>query len=202
MRVRGSELALLPAYGIRPDRDQDLRPERLGDALAAGWLMTQHNPVVLLGHSASCQIVAHAAARHPDAVAALVLVGPTTDPRARSWPALAQRWLRTAVHEDPRQVPMLVRLYARNGVGHMLRAMDAARADDITKTLARVQCPVLVVRGPRDRICPSDWAERLASLGPRTWRSETLAGGAHMVPITQGPQTSEAINRFLRRTSG
>jgi hypothetical protein len=31
----------------------------------------------------------------------LVLVGPTTDPRAARWPALAVRWLRTAPWERP-----------------------------------------------------------------------------------------------------
>jgi pimeloyl-ACP methyl ester carboxylesterase len=51
---------------------------------------------VLLGHSASCQIVVQAAVRDPHRVTALVLVGPTTDPRARSWLGLAGRWLRTA----------------------------------------------------------------------------------------------------------
>jgi pimeloyl-ACP methyl ester carboxylesterase len=197
MAVEETEVALLPAFGFRPDRNDDLRPEALARVLAERTLAGRHRPVVLLGHSASCQIVVHAAVARPDAVSALVLVGPTTDPRAQSWPALAQRWLRTAAHEDPRQVPMLVRLYRRNGVRQMLRAMDAARGDDIRQSLDYVTCPVLVLRGRRDRICPEDWAHALARMGPQGWRGESLKAGAHMVPITHGSDTAAAINRFL-----
>lgn len=191
------EVALLPAFGARPGPGDDLGPAALGGLLTERWLAGRESPAVLVGHSASCQLIAHAAASRPDALSALVLVGPTTDPRARSWPALAQRWLRTAVHETPRQVPMLVRLYSRNGISHMRRAMGAARLDDIRQSLARVHCPVLVVRGPDDRICPKDWAQQLASVGARGSRAETLSGGAHMVPITRGPELADAITRFL-----
>jgi pimeloyl-ACP methyl ester carboxylesterase len=197
MTAAESEVTLLPAFGTRPDRNDDLRPESLGRVLAERLLKEAHRPVVLLGHSASCQIVVHAAAARPGVVSALVLVGPTTDPRAQSWLALAQRWLRTAAHEDPRQVRMLVRLYGRNGVRQMLRAMDAARDDDIRQSLDRVTCPVLVLRGRRDRICPEDWAHALVRMGAQDWRGETLDAGAHMVPITHGSDTAAAINRFL-----
>ena len=124
------EVAPLPAYGARPRRSDDLRPAALGARLAAG-LDTGGPPRVLAGHSASCQIAAHAARIVPDRVAGLVLVGPTTDPRANSWPWLVARWLRTAVHERPGQVPLLVRTYTRIGLRWMLRAMEAARHDDI-----------------------------------------------------------------------
>ena len=41
---------------------------------------------VLIGHSSSCQVVAHAGALAPERVTGLLLVGPTTDPRAATWP--------------------------------------------------------------------------------------------------------------------
>ena len=193
------EVALLPAFGSRPEPKDALTPAALGDVLADRWLADRQSPAVLVGHSASCQLVARAAAARPDAVSALVLVGPTTDPRARSWPALVQMWLRTAAHETPRQVPMLLRLYSRNGLGHMLRAMDAARSNDIRQSLAALDCPVLVVRGPHDRICPEEWAQHLASLGAAGSRAVNLRAGAHMVPITHGPDLAEAITRFVAR---
>jgi pimeloyl-ACP methyl ester carboxylesterase len=187
-----------PGYGTRPSRGDDLAPCALGAGLAEGL----GRRTVLLGHSASCQVVAHAAALVPERVAALVLVGPTTDPRAATWPRLAGRWLRTAAHERPSQVPFLVRSYARTGLGWMGRAMDAARREDVRADLRAVGCPVLVVRGRHDRICPEDWARELASLGPHGSRAVTLPRGGHMVPLTHSGDVATAVVDWLADPPG
>jgi pimeloyl-ACP methyl ester carboxylesterase len=191
--ARGTTLRPVPGYGLRPSRDDDLSPRALGARLDRGL----GRRTVLLGHSASCQVVAHAAALAPHRVAALVLVGPTTDPRAATWPRLAGRWLRTASHERPSQVPFLVRSYARTGLGWMARTMDAARREDLRADLREVRCPVLVVRGRHDRICPDDWARDLASLGPHGSRAVTLPRGGHMVPLTHGGDVATAVADWL-----
>lgn len=192
----------LPAYGRPAPRHQGLAPHELATGLDG--VLDDREGWILFGHSASCQVVAHAAARRPARVAALVLVGPTTDPRASDWPSLVGRWLATARHESPRQVPGLVRQYARTGLGSMLRAMDAARRDRIQETLRRVSCPVLVVRGVHDRIAPLDWAQTLTGEPPATGvsvrRTKTVAAGGHMVPLTHGALTAEAVHAFLRDT--
>lgn len=182
----------LPGLGTRPGHGDDVSPPALGELLVRRHL-SSGTPVVLAGHSASCQVVVEAALAAPEAVTALVLVGPTTDSRARSWPALAGRWLRTAVHEPPQQVPTLARSYARVGLIHMLNTMNAARGHDIRHALARLSCPVLVVRGPQDRICPGDWAVELAATAAVTSRAITLAAGAHMVPLTHGSSVADQV---------
>lgn len=147
-----AEVCALPGYGLPAGRGTDLSPAvlgaRLGEDLRGG------PPTVLAAHSSGCQVAVHAAGAADGAVVGLVLVGPTTDPRGRGWPALVRRWLRTAAHEDPRQVPCLVRQYAATGLRTMLRAMDAARRDDPRVALDGLDVPVLVVRGAQDRICP------------------------------------------------
>jgi pimeloyl-ACP methyl ester carboxylesterase len=183
-----ADLRPLPGYGRPATEADDLSPEALGRRVAAG--LRAGGPVLLAGHSSGAQVAAHAAAHAGPAVAGLVLVGPTTDPRARGWAGLAARWLRTAAREDPRQVPGLVRQYRGTGLRTMARAMDRARREDLRATLAGVVAPVLVVRGSRDRICPADWA---ASVAPEV---VTLAGGAHMVPSTHGAEVAAAIERF------
>jgi pimeloyl-ACP methyl ester carboxylesterase len=187
-------VVLLPGFGRRAPRGTPVAPDRLArlllERLPAG------GQVVLVGHSASCQIVAEAAVQAPGRVAALVLVGPTTDPRAATWPALVGRWLRTAVHERPGQIPLLVRAYARTGLLSMARGMDAARQHRLMATVAAVACPVLVVRGRHDAICPADWAAALAS-GTADGRAETLPAGAHMVPITYADALAARIAAFL-----
>jgi pimeloyl-ACP methyl ester carboxylesterase len=186
----------LPGYGRRPTRDDDLAPGALGARVAAG-LAAVDGPAVLLGHSASCQVVVHAAALVPHRVVGVVLVGPTTDQRAASWPRLVARWLRTAAWEPPWQVPLLARSYRRTGLGWMSRAMDAARRDDLQVPLATLDCPVLVVRGRHDRICPDDWARALVAVAPPGSRAVTLTLGAHMVPLTRGELLADAVQEFL-----
>ena len=186
----------LPGFGLRATPEDDLTPSALGARLAS-TLQGLAGPTVLLGHSASCQVVVHAAALVPDRVAAVVLVGPTTDPRAASWPRLVARWFRNVVWEPPWQVPLLARCYRVTGLGWMRRAMGAARRDDIRVNLAAVGCPVLVVRGPHDHISPADWARDLATIAPPGSRAVTLTYGAHMVPLTQGDLLAAAVTEFL-----
>jgi pimeloyl-ACP methyl ester carboxylesterase len=188
----------VPGYGEPAPRGRTLAPERLAAALSSRMQETSGR-VVVFGHSASCQIAAHVAAMNPTRVAGLVLVGPTTDPTAATWPRLITRWLATARHETPRQVPALLRQYRRTGLGAMRRAMDLARRDRIEDTLSRTSARVLVLRGRHDRICPEGWATDVAGCGGAGSRAVTLAGGGHMVPSTHGPLVAAEVAAFLDR---
>jgi pimeloyl-ACP methyl ester carboxylesterase len=192
--IVGSTVVALPGFGVRR------RPGTMTDpvALAARLLdILDEAPVVLLGHSASCQIVVEAALQEPARVVGLILVGPATDPRAARWSRLAVRWLRTAVWERPQQVPVLARDYRQTGLLGMGRVMDAARRHRIDHALTTVSCPVLVVRGRHDRIAPADWAVALSELAPQG-RTATLSAGAHMVPITHPTALAAQLEAFLR----
>jgi pimeloyl-ACP methyl ester carboxylesterase len=186
----------LPGYGEPGARDAALDPASLAAGLLDRLDALGVARAVLIGHSASCQIVVEAAGRAPTRVAGLVLIGPTTDPRADRWSRLAARWLRTAAWERPHQVPLLVRDYGRTGPVRMGRAMDAARRHRIDRAVARVRCPVLVVRGRHDRIAPGDWTAALAAAAPRG-RATDLPAGAHMVPITHPGDLAAAIGGFV-----
>jgi pimeloyl-ACP methyl ester carboxylesterase len=193
---RRADVLVCPGYGAPAHPRRDLAPSAIAeDALAR--FPTGDRRVVLLGHSASCQLAAHLARLDPSRVAGLVLVGPTTDPRAATWPRLQARWLATAVHETPRQVPTLARQYTRTTFTAMARAMEAARHDAIREALDTVTAPVLVVRGPHDRICPPDWADAVAAKGGSGSRHLTLPAGGHMVPLTHGRLVADAVADFL-----
>jgi pimeloyl-ACP methyl ester carboxylesterase len=185
----------LPAYGLRARRGLPLNPEALATTLLSA---IPAQPSVLLGHSASAQIVAAAAALAPDRVVALILVGPTTDPRAASWSGLAARWLRTAPHERPGQLPRLLHDYTGTGLTSMARGMNAARQHLIGDALAAVSAPVLVVRGRHDKICPLDWAAALAAT-TQLGCAESLHVGAHMVPWTHPVELAAQVTAFLAR---
>src|SRR5690242_19186473 len=86
-----AEVVLLPGTGLGgPVPSVDELAARLCAQLGDG-------PVVLVGHSQSCQVVAAAAG--DDRVTGVVLLGPTTDPRLRRPWGLAGRWLATVLRE-------------------------------------------------------------------------------------------------------
>ncbi|GAA4799900.1 hypothetical protein GCM10023200_40990 [Actinomycetospora chlora] len=191
----------LPAFGLPAPRGQALDPASLADLLAARIAdqgLLADGPVVLMGHSASGQVVAEVARRHPHAVRALVLVGPTTDPRIAPRPRLVSRWLRTAAREDPRRVPEMLREYATTRLSGFARALRAARRRDLRATLAATDVPVLVARGPHDRLATAGWAAALAAVRPGV-EVATTARGAHMLPLTRPGELAGLVEAFSQR---
>jgi pimeloyl-ACP methyl ester carboxylesterase len=186
-RVRarvGGQVVVLPGMG----RDA---PVPSVDELAASVLgRLGEGPVVLVGHSQSCQVVA-AAAGDPR-VAGAVLLGPTTDPRLRRARVLAGRWLATALAEPVRQYPLVVRQWMGTGPRAMLRLWRTASPDAIAGRLAGLDVPVTVVRGSRDQLCPHDWAASLAAVPPQG-RLVEIPGAAHLTPQTHPAEVAEVL---------
>jgi pimeloyl-ACP methyl ester carboxylesterase len=164
----------LPGMGLaEPVPPLEVLADRLLDGLGEG-------PVVLVGHSQGCQVVTVAAARDAR-VAAVVLLGPTTDPRLRSVLGLARRWLATAWAEAWWQVPLIAAQWWRTGPRAMSALWRVAAPDDTDRRLRGMRVPVTVVRGSRDRLCGHAWAVRLAAAAP-DGRLVELPGAAHMTP--------------------
>lgn len=177
-------VVLLPGMGLAaPVPSVDELAERLLASLGEG-------PVVLAGHSQSCQVVA-VAARDPR-VRAAVLLGPTTDPRLRSASGLARRWLATAAREPLRQVPLVLRQWWATGPRAMLALWRSAAPDPVEQRLRQVDVPVLVVRGTRDRLCDADWAAAVAAAAPRG-RLVELPGAAHLTPQTHPAEVAALL---------
>ena len=197
-RLAGGVLTVpLPALGQRARRGMDLRVEHLAGQLVeelATGASQGAGAVVLVGHSASCAVVVETAARS-DLVVGLVLVGPVTDPRARTWPRLLWRWLRTARHERLYEVPVLAPQYWQAGASTMVRGMDAMRWYRTDHGLARIDLPVVIVRGSRDGIAAADWASHLT--GNARGRLEMVAGAGHMVPLTHPEAVVLAVREVI-----
>jgi pimeloyl-ACP methyl ester carboxylesterase len=176
----------LPGMGLaEPVPPLETLADRLLDRLGEG-------PVVLVGHSQSCQVAAVAAARDAR-IRAVVLLGPTTDPRLRTARGLAGHWLRTALAEPWRQVPVILAQWWRTGPLAMAALWRISAPDDIDRRLRKVRVPVTVVRGTRDRLCVHDWAARLAAAAPHG-RLVELPGAAHMTPMSH-PDAVAAVIR-------
>ena len=184
----GGTVVLLPGMGLRETVPPlETLADRLVGALGEG-------PVVLVGHSQSCQVVV-AAAQRDRRVTAVVLLGPTTDPRMRRFVVLARRWLATAVREPLGQTPLVLAQWARTRPRAMVALWRTASPDRIDRRLATLSVPVVVVRGTRDALCPHDWAADLAAAAP-DGRLVEIPDAVHMTVQTH-PDEVAAILRAV-----
>jgi pimeloyl-ACP methyl ester carboxylesterase len=186
------EVLTLPGYGERVSRGDDLQTEALAERLAKNL----QQRAVLVGHSASCQIVVATALAHPELVKALVLVAPSGDQTASSWPVLASRWVRSTVWDSPLLAPTLARQYFRTRFTSMARAVEAARHYDLAAAVQGVTVPTLVVRSKHDRLSPAQWTQRIADQAHgEAW---TLPTGSHMPVLTNGRELAAFIRRCIQ----
>jgi 2-hydroxy-6-oxonona-2,4-dienedioate hydrolase len=156
----------LPGFGRSDKPDSVLDVGGLARALVAWLEATGSAPATLLANSFGCQIAAEAAMRRPDLVARLVLVSPTMDPTARTVGQQLRRWRRESKTQSTRLQLLLLRDYARAGLGRARRTFLHALEHRIEDVLPFVDAPTLVVRGTADPIVPQAWAEEVARLLP------------------------------------
>ena len=153
-------------------------------------------PVALLGNSFGCQVAVEVARRRPDLIAALILVGPTTDPAAGTARGQLGRLLRDLPHEDWRQLPILAADIRDAGPRRILQTLRYAVNDHIDAKLPVLRVPTLLIRGSLDRIAPQLWLDRAAGQIPGA-RTLTVEGAAHNAVTTAGPETAAAVTTFV-----
>jgi pimeloyl-ACP methyl ester carboxylesterase len=171
--------------------------------LAARFADAFDEPAVVVANSMGCQVAVELAARRPELVEALVLVGPTVDPSARSVVRHAGRLLVDAWYEPPSLTAIVVRDYLSMGPLDVLRQARHALSHRIDELLPLVGQPTVVVRGAHDPLCPADWARRAASL-PRDGRLVTIAGAAHAAHYSHPREVAQLVRELsgTRATAG
>ena len=186
----------LPGFGrsSKPSRVLDI-PE-LAYWLAA-WLQTMklERPAILT-NSVGCQTVAHMMVSHPVAVDRLVLIGPTSEPGARTMKEQLRRWLGGASGESIHLTLSNLRDYVDCGPVRLVRTFQFSLKDHIEDKLPHIRVPTLVVRGSRDIIAPQGWAEGVTRRLPKG-RLEVVPGGMHTVNFQAAPQLVQIVRPFL-----
>lgn len=186
-------------------------------------VLADREVVTLVGHSFGATVAAAYAARHPDRVAALVLVGlPHFGGEA---PALAyfrrdgawDGWLMTNValaavtcvvtrrllrRVLPRLLPDLPRDVVEDLVQHTWRSSTSTMWEgvyrhDVADDIARLpsELPVLFVHGDQDRTAPLAGVATLAALHPRS-ALRVLRGGDHHLLLRRPAWVLDAIRTF------
>lgn len=156
-------------------------------------------PDALVANSFGCQLAVDLAARRPERVQRLVLVGPTVDARARSLARQAMRLALDSVREP-------LGLWAIEALDYAVHVSKSGLAgfvemvrDPVEEKLARVQAVTLVVRGARDAIVPRAWARDVASALPRG-RLVEVAGAPHAVNYAAPEALARLTLEFARQS--
>lgn len=186
----------LPGFGESPEPTRQASMPKCADHVAAVVRDLGIAPVVAVGHSMGTQVVAELAARHPDLVEHLVLIGPTVDARHRSKRSQTARLLLDLVNDPPIVAAVGLRMYAQAGPRWFLTQFDAMLDHRLEEVAPRIACPTLVMRGSSDVVCPRGWTRHVASLIPDATFREARGKG-HEAMITGAEPVARMVTRFL-----
>jgi len=195
------------------------------DAVALLDALHIAGPAVVCGLSMGGYVAQHVATRHPDRVAALVLVDTKLEadtPEARQArsdlsgkvgrigqtilaEAMIPRLLAQSPVEPearPRRDAIETRL-RQTIVAQRVPTIQAALAalgsrPDMTAAMARCAAPTLLVVGAEDVITPPSCLQAAATIMPRA-SLLIVPGAGHMTPLEQPDVFNEAVLEFLRQ---
>jgi len=186
----------LPGYGLSRPTVHGQTLAGLADAAVASAALLGADRVSLVGNSFGAQIAIEAAIRHPETVERIALIGPTTDPRARSLPRQYLRWQRCGPHDHPSVFPVMARDLLDVGPAQAARLLGVMLRDRPEDKLPAVRQPALVVRGEHDHVAPADWARHVARLLPDGRMTEIPSQG-HMPHWSSAAAVASALRAFL-----
>lgn len=185
----------LPGFGASPHPDVPLTIEDHARVLLALIDRAGLDRPILVGHSMGAQVVAEAAVQRPGVASGLVLIGPVTEPGARS--ALRQAWrlVRDYRHESARTNLITITDWLRTGPRWYLATVPPMIDYPLEDRIAVPDVPILLVRGARDPVAPLGYLERLATRAKKASVVQ-VPGEGHIVMIRR-PGTSAALCRSV-----
>ena len=185
---------LLTGHGSHPAKLQDVTFDELVAEMANELEVARrrHGQIVLAGFSLGSLVAMELAARRPEGLLGLVLLGNalTLVPpvsaalgfvERRGWKLpdwyLLKLW--SADVRDPEQKKRITS-YDRDP---LRAALEVYRAGvRVRERLGLVTCPTLILHGARDRVCPSSNVERVAkALGTSEVRTRIYAESGHLI---------------------
>jgi pimeloyl-ACP methyl ester carboxylesterase len=201
----------LPGFGATPAPPTSMASDDFAAAIEQ-VLDEAIAPVVVVGHSHGGRVAVRLAARRPESIRGLVLIGaPVLRRQGRAKPARRFRVLkglrRLGLVSEAR-----VEAYRRSHGSADYRAAEGVQRDTLVRIinesfepeLRALRCPVILLWGAEDADVPVEVAERAAALigtalpedERPSVRLEVLPGIGHLVP-TAAPDAVEAAIRSL-----
>ncbi len=187
----------LPGWGRSRRPARALNLAELADALAAFLDAEGVVRAPLVTNSLGCQVAVELAVRHPERVAALVLVGPTVDPQWRTALLQTRSFVLDSVREPVSLWWIILTDYARMGPLRFAHTARFALRQPIEELLPRVDAPALVIRGEHDAFSSQEWCERAAGLLPRGSLA-IVDGEAHAAHYSAPVRVAALVRSFLQ----
>lgn len=202
---------LLPGHGTSP---ADLATRTLRDWTAAvetalDTASPGGEPAVVAGLSLGSVLALRVAITHPERVRGLILLANAVWLAAPmpAWALALVARLGAPDLQIPKSGPDITDPIARDShlnydTQPLRAAAEVWRAGrSVRPDLGRVQCPVLIVHGQRDRVCPVTNARRVAARVASTDKQVVvLPRSAHIVTRdVDRAELSERVTAFLRR---
>lgn len=208
-----------PGHGYSDNLRRTFTVAECADAVADVLADSHAEAAVLVGLGWGGQACLDLAARRPDLVAGLGLVGTTAAAataaeadRARSLLrryrilgplAIRSTVLKTSLspagHQDRSVVKSLstqFRAAARPGLTHAMTSVLQAR-EELSPILTRVAAPAVVVDGAEDAVLGPGAADAVAAALPSLRGRRTVAGAGHLVPLENPAAVAEALEPLL-----
>jgi 3-oxoadipate enol-lactonase len=168
------------------------------------------------GHSMGTIVCQHMAAKHPDRVLSLTLLGPLPEPPEPARPALKDRAatarrdgmipiadtiVQVATSEETKRKRPGITAFVREiqmgqsaeGYARTCEALSEAVSAD----LSAIKCPTLLITGDEDKVGPPSTVEAMAKKikGAKTL---ILEGCGHWTPIEKPLEVNEALVAFYK----
>jgi len=203
----------LPGHGAS-DPIEGTSVETYADVTARFLEVLGTGPVIVAGHSLGGAVAIALAARHPGAVAGLVLLSscaklPPVDNSWERWLAYLPGALRKILFFSMAKKLLFAPGAAGRAVSlgmqelrscrpeTILKDVLAARTMDLTDQATRLEVPTLLLCGSRDRLTPPALSEQLSVLIPRA-RLSTIEGAGHMLLLEAPERVNQEILAFAR----
>ena len=207
----------LPGSARTPVRDDVTIESLVADLHEVVERSRDAGRVHLAGHSLGTIICQHYAARYPDRVASLVLVGAFPEPpeaarkalrdraakvRAEGMAAIADAIVTAGTSDDTKANNLVACSFVRESI--MAQPAEGyARACEALAALKRadlsgVRCPALLLTGDQDRTAPPETGAALAGMIPGA-EFRVLDGCGHWATIERAKQVNYAMTLFYAR---
>jgi pimeloyl-ACP methyl ester carboxylesterase len=187
----------LPGFGDAPEPSRPLSMLESGELLAELLAAEGIERPVLVGHSTGAQVVAETAARHPELVNRLVLIGASVNPRERTLAKQILRFLQDIAILNPKALVEGLAAYTQAGPRWFVANLRPMLEHRIERALPLVEADTLVIRGEHDRLVPRYWAEEMAALTPKG-RFVEVPGRGHDTMVVGGREVGEMVARHAR----
>ena len=199
-----NRLVDLPGFGATAPLAEGAGTADYADALMA-QLGPHAMPRVLIGHSYGARVAVQAAARHGNAVDAIVLVAGAGIPRKRSLAWKLRAWTLKRLGRIARLAgPAAQDAYRRRfgsadyvRAGRLRGTLVSAVTENLTAQAAAIACPVLLLYGEEDSETPVDIGQAYAAACADA-RLKVLPGFGHLDILSRGAHLCQRhIARFL-----